>query len=163
MGVEDFTKRTSVISYTRDALADDAGRVEVIARAEGLDAHARSVQVRLEFPESRWVPRPRFPHAGAAGSGCRVGRPPSACRFRPPGSRMPSRPPAPGPPFRSPRAFPLVAPPVFASSRLDGPEPKKVESTAPDPRCGGRLNPFGARTVEANRAPTRPGERDPRG
>lgn len=48
LGVQDFVKRTSVISYTRQALADDAQRVRIIARAEGLDAHARSVDVRLQ-------------------------------------------------------------------------------------------------------------------
>lgn len=50
LGVEDFVKRTSIISYTREALANDAERVAVIAAAEGLDAHARSVAVRLEGP-----------------------------------------------------------------------------------------------------------------
>lgn len=48
LGVEDFVKRTSVISYTREALADDAATIDVIARAEGLAAHARSVAVRLD-------------------------------------------------------------------------------------------------------------------
>jgi histidinol dehydrogenase len=48
LGVQDFQKRSSVISYTREALAADARTVRVIAEAEGLPAHARSVAVRLE-------------------------------------------------------------------------------------------------------------------
>ena len=47
LGVEDFTKRSHVISYTRDALEKVAGLVDRLTRIEGLLLHGRSVQVRL--------------------------------------------------------------------------------------------------------------------
>ena len=40
---DDFVKKTSVISYSREALAADAGDVVNIARSEGFEAHAQSV------------------------------------------------------------------------------------------------------------------------
>jgi histidinol dehydrogenase len=47
LGVYDFIKRTSVISFTRQAI-DHLGPMAVrIARAEDLEAHARSVECRL--------------------------------------------------------------------------------------------------------------------
>jgi histidinol dehydrogenase len=46
LGVHDFVKRTSVIEATADALCRDAGHVTRLARAEGLEAHARSVELR---------------------------------------------------------------------------------------------------------------------
>ena len=48
LGVEDFVKRTAFISYTKEALARDKEDVMVLARAEGLEAHARAIQVRFE-------------------------------------------------------------------------------------------------------------------
>jgi len=48
LGVYDFLKRTSLIYYTRTALARDRAHVERIARAEQLDAHALSVSIRFE-------------------------------------------------------------------------------------------------------------------
>lgn len=48
LGVYDFTKRTSVIGVTRQAV-DTLGPVAVrIARSEDLEAHARSVECRLD-------------------------------------------------------------------------------------------------------------------
>ena len=44
--VEDL--RTSLITYEASALADQAAAIAAFARAEGLDAHARAVEVRLE-------------------------------------------------------------------------------------------------------------------
>jgi histidinol dehydrogenase len=49
LSVEDFVKRSSVLSYSRAALEADAGAVVAIASAEGLDAHADAVALRLEM------------------------------------------------------------------------------------------------------------------
>jgi histidinol dehydrogenase len=46
--VEDFRKRTSIVSFTRADLQDALPHIEAFARVEGLDAHARSAQVRFE-------------------------------------------------------------------------------------------------------------------
>jgi len=46
LGVHLFLKRTSVISYNRRAFDRAAGPVTVMARAEGLEAHARSMEIR---------------------------------------------------------------------------------------------------------------------
>lgn len=48
LGVYDFVSRTSLISYQRSALAEQARAITTLARAEGLEAHARAVEVRLE-------------------------------------------------------------------------------------------------------------------
>ncbi len=47
LGVYDFVKRTSVISLTKDSLYRLGPTASIIARAESLDAHARSVEYRL--------------------------------------------------------------------------------------------------------------------
>jgi histidinol dehydrogenase len=49
LSVDDFVKRSSVISYSREALEADAAAVIAIAAAEGLDAHADAVALRLEL------------------------------------------------------------------------------------------------------------------
>jgi len=49
LSVDDFVKKSSVISYSRDALEADAPTVIAIASAEGLDAHADAVALRLEI------------------------------------------------------------------------------------------------------------------
>ena len=46
LGVYDFVKRTSVIRYTPDRLAADAGAIVALAEAEGLHGHAEAVRVR---------------------------------------------------------------------------------------------------------------------
>ncbi len=46
LSVHDFLRRTSVLTYTKEALAASAEAVDIFARAEGLDAHARSVTIR---------------------------------------------------------------------------------------------------------------------
>ncbi|MFQ5957327.1 MAG: histidinol dehydrogenase [Candidatus Brocadiales bacterium] len=46
--VNDFLRRTSVISYSRDALRGVATEVIAMAEAEGLPAHAQSVRMRLK-------------------------------------------------------------------------------------------------------------------
>ena len=48
LSVNDFLRRTSVLSYSREALKKSAADIAVIARAEGLDAHARAVAIRFE-------------------------------------------------------------------------------------------------------------------
>ena len=48
LGVDDFTKRSSFIYYSKEALDRVAEDVVTIAAAEGLTAHARSVSVRTE-------------------------------------------------------------------------------------------------------------------
>ena len=49
LSVEDFMKKSSVISYSRSALEADAATVITLASAEGLDAHADAVALRLEL------------------------------------------------------------------------------------------------------------------
>jgi histidinol dehydrogenase len=46
LGVYDFVSRSSVIEYTRDALAAQTDAIMTFARAEGLEAHARAVGFR---------------------------------------------------------------------------------------------------------------------
>ncbi|MCG6906018.1 MAG: histidinol dehydrogenase [Desulfobacteraceae bacterium] len=48
LSVEHFTKKTSLIHYSRAALEDEAGDVMRLAETEGLGAHANAVRVRLE-------------------------------------------------------------------------------------------------------------------
>jgi histidinol dehydrogenase len=48
LGVYDFVTRTSMIEYSRDALAEHAKAITVFARLEGLEAHARAVEARLD-------------------------------------------------------------------------------------------------------------------
>jgi histidinol dehydrogenase len=48
LSVDDFVKRSSVVSYSREALETDAPVITAIADAEGLDSHARAVRLRLE-------------------------------------------------------------------------------------------------------------------
>ena len=47
LGVYDFIKRSSVIWYDREALLENAGMVARFARLEGLEAHARAVDLRV--------------------------------------------------------------------------------------------------------------------
>jgi histidinol dehydrogenase len=49
LSVDDFVKRSSVISFSRDALEADAATIITLASAEGLDAHADAVALRLEL------------------------------------------------------------------------------------------------------------------
>lgn len=51
LSVEDFVTRTSVLSYSHEALVADGPNVMAIASAEGLDAHADAVALRLELAE----------------------------------------------------------------------------------------------------------------
>jgi len=46
LGVYDFQRRTSIIRYSKDELSRTWQSIERLARAEGLEAHARSVRIR---------------------------------------------------------------------------------------------------------------------
>lgn len=48
LGVEDFTKRSAFISYTKEALAKEKEAIILLANKEGLDAHARAIQIRFK-------------------------------------------------------------------------------------------------------------------
>jgi histidinol dehydrogenase len=48
LGVYDFIKRPSFLSYSKDALTAAASSVITFAAAEGLEAHKRSVEIRLD-------------------------------------------------------------------------------------------------------------------
>ncbi len=48
LGVYDFVSRSSIIEYTREALAVQAEAIAAFARVEGLEAHARAVEVRTK-------------------------------------------------------------------------------------------------------------------
>ncbi len=48
LNVDDFLKKTSIISYSRDALFNVHKEIELFAQKEGLTAHANSVKVRFE-------------------------------------------------------------------------------------------------------------------
>jgi len=47
LGVADFLKRTSLVSCTADALAALGPAAQALAEAEGLEAHGRSISIRL--------------------------------------------------------------------------------------------------------------------
>jgi histidinol dehydrogenase len=47
LGVYDFVKRTSLITYSRDALVQAGKACRTLAEMEDLDAHARAVQIRI--------------------------------------------------------------------------------------------------------------------
>ena len=51
LSVNDFLRRASVLIYSEDALRKAAAQVDILARAEGLDAHARAVTIRVESDE----------------------------------------------------------------------------------------------------------------
>ena len=48
LNVDDFTKKTSLISYSREALEQAHKDIELFAEKEGLTAHANSIRVRFE-------------------------------------------------------------------------------------------------------------------
>ena len=48
LNVDDFLKKTSIISYSRDALLKAHKDIELFAEKEGLTAHANSIKVRFE-------------------------------------------------------------------------------------------------------------------
>jgi len=50
LGVYDFVSRSSIIRYERAALSEQAEKIKAFARIEGLEAHARAIEVRLRRP-----------------------------------------------------------------------------------------------------------------
>ncbi|MCM1113265.1 MAG: histidinol dehydrogenase [Muribaculum sp.] len=48
VNVDDFIKKSSIISYSREALAKVHEEIELFAESEGLTAHANSIKVRFE-------------------------------------------------------------------------------------------------------------------
>jgi histidinol dehydrogenase len=48
LNVETFMKKTSIISYTKDALAEAADDIIAMAEAEGLQAHANAIRIRKD-------------------------------------------------------------------------------------------------------------------
>jgi histidinol dehydrogenase len=57
LGVYDFVVRTSVIGYSAEALARHAPHITALARAEGLEGHARSIDARFSAREPASGPR----------------------------------------------------------------------------------------------------------
>ncbi len=53
LSVDHFIKKTSLIHYAREAFVKEAGDIMELARIEGLEAHARSVAVRLAAKKKR--------------------------------------------------------------------------------------------------------------
>jgi histidinol dehydrogenase len=52
LGVDQFIKASSVIEYSERALAEVWRDIDMLARAEGLEAHARAVRIRFEEKEA---------------------------------------------------------------------------------------------------------------
>ncbi len=48
LSVDDFMKKTSIISYSQEALEKVHNEIELFAESEGLTAHANSIKVRFE-------------------------------------------------------------------------------------------------------------------
>lgn len=48
LSVDDFVKKTSVVRYSRQDMLANGRKISALARFEGLQAHARSVELRLE-------------------------------------------------------------------------------------------------------------------
>jgi len=48
VNVDDFLKKSSLIYYSREALLANGDKIVTLARHEGLDAHARAIELRLE-------------------------------------------------------------------------------------------------------------------
>jgi histidinol dehydrogenase len=57
LGVYDFIKRSSLLSFTKEGFLELARTVKTIAMVEGLDAHGNSITVREDY---RWDIRNRF-------------------------------------------------------------------------------------------------------
>ncbi|MEC2071220.1 histidinol dehydrogenase [Alkalihalophilus marmarensis] len=48
LSVDDFVKKSSIISYSKQALKKNGASISALARLEGLEAHARAIDIRLE-------------------------------------------------------------------------------------------------------------------
>lgn len=52
LNVDDFLKKSSIISYSKEALSRIHKEIELFAQSEGLTAHANSIKVRFEQEDS---------------------------------------------------------------------------------------------------------------
>ncbi len=48
VNVDDFVKKSSLIYYSKEALFTNGDKIMTLARHEGLEAHARAIEIRLE-------------------------------------------------------------------------------------------------------------------
>ncbi|MFC4737025.1 histidinol dehydrogenase [Bacillus daqingensis] len=48
LNVDDFTKKTSILSYSEQALKDNGAKIAAFARLEQLEAHARAIEIRMK-------------------------------------------------------------------------------------------------------------------
>lgn len=48
LSTDDFSKKSSIIAYSRQALQQNGEAIAMFARLEGLDAHARAIEKRME-------------------------------------------------------------------------------------------------------------------
>ncbi len=48
LNVDTFLKKINIVGYSQEALKKDAHKIAVLARREGLEAHARAVEVRFD-------------------------------------------------------------------------------------------------------------------
>ncbi|ANE46833.1 histidinol dehydrogenase [Paenibacillus swuensis] len=48
VNVDDFMKKSSMIYYSKEALLQNGHKIMTLARHEGLEAHARAIEIRLE-------------------------------------------------------------------------------------------------------------------
>ncbi|GIP40277.1 histidinol dehydrogenase [Paenibacillus sp. J31TS4] len=53
LNLDDFVKKSSLISYSREALLANGRKIITLAEHEGLQGHARAIQVRLDKEEKR--------------------------------------------------------------------------------------------------------------
>jgi histidinol dehydrogenase len=53
LSVNDFTKKSSIIFYDKERLGQASEKIASLARLEGLEAHARSIEIREEEKESQ--------------------------------------------------------------------------------------------------------------
>ena len=72
LSVDDFVKKSSIISYTYDALEADADAIMTLASREGLWAHGRAVDLRMQFMQYAIG-------ALTEGEGCGCGDPDCEC------------------------------------------------------------------------------------
>ena len=54
LSVDDFIKKSSIISYSREALEPLSEDIQKFAKAEGLTAHANSIRVRFEEDDEKY-------------------------------------------------------------------------------------------------------------
>lgn len=55
LGVYDFVKRTAFMQFSKDRLAELAPHIATLARTEGLEGHARSIEVRFDQTKDVYV------------------------------------------------------------------------------------------------------------